>query len=111
MGDPIKYAAGPASVGAAGTFNFTYIHDPKGKPSKIDTIVGCIGSGTQTGVVRFRRGNDVTNLREVSRSSLTAASPSHAIEGNFVIFPGQVISIDFSGVTAADTVCCYIGGH
>lgn len=111
MGDSIKYAAGPASVGAAGTFSFTYVHDPSGKPSKIDTIQAAIASGTQTGVVRISRGNDITTVREISRSSLTAAAPSHRIEGNFVIFPGQVISIDFSGVTAADTVHCYIGGH
>lgn len=111
MGDPIKYEAGPASVGAAGTFSFTYTHDPKGNPSKIDTIQAAIVSGTQTGVVVFSRGNSVANLREISRSSLTAAAPSHYIPGDFILYPGQVLSIDFSSVTAADTVQCFIGGH
>jgi len=111
MGDTIRYAAGPVSIPAAGTAQFIYVHDPKGKPSKIDTIQGAIASGTQTGVVRIRRGNDTGTLREISRSSLTAASPSHSIPGDFVLFPGQVISIDFSSVTAADQVHIYIGGH
>jgi len=111
MGDTIRYAAGPVSIPAAGTAQFLYVHDPKGKPSKIDTLQGAIISGTMTGVVRFRRGNDVTTLREISRSSLTAAAPAHEIQGDFVLFPGQVLSIDFSGVTAADQVVCYIGGH
>ena len=111
MGDIIRYAAGPVSIPAAGTAQFLYVHDPHGKPSMVDTIQAAIASGTQTGVVRFRRGNDITTLREISRSSLTAAAPAHSIPGEFLLYPGQVISIDFSGVTAADTVHMYIGGH
>lgn len=112
MGDPIKYAAGPASVGAAGTFSFDYTHDPKGKASKLDLIQAGIASGTQTGVVAFYFGNDIGGgLREISRSSLTAAAPSHAEWPDMVIYPGQCIHIAFTNVTAGDTVTCYIGGH
>jgi len=111
MGTELKYRAGPVSVGAAGTAQFLYVHDPKNKATKVDNIQAAIISGTQTGVVRFRLGTDNTNLNEISRSSLTAAAPSHRIPGDFILHPGMVISIDFSGVTAADQVTCFIGGH
>lgn len=111
MGAEIAHISGPMSVGAAGTFQFLFTLDPKGKASMIDTIQAEIASGTRTGLVRFRTGPSVGMLREISRSALTAAAPSHRIEGNYLLLPGYVISIDFSGVTAADTVQCYIGGH
>jgi len=111
MVSELKYRAGPAMIGAAGTYQFLYTHDPKGKAVKIDNVIGSIDSGTQTGVVRFRVGNDAATLSELSRSSLTAAAPSHRIPGDFILHPGMVLSIDFSGVTAADTVSAFIGGH
>jgi len=111
MVSELKYRAGPVSIGAAGTHQFLYTQDPKGKAVKIDNIQAAITSGTQTGVVRFRLGTDGTNLNELSRSSLTAAAPSHRIPGDFILHPGMVLSIDFSGVTAADQVTCFIGGH
>lgn len=113
MGDIIRYAAGPASVGAAGTFSFYYIHPPKGKASKLDLIQAAIATGTQTGKVAFYFGNDPdTGLREISRSSLTAAAPAHSLVDSLpVIYPGQCVRIAFSNVTAGDTVHCYIGGH
>lgn len=111
MGADIAYIDGPAQVNGSGTKQFLYVHDPKGKPSMIDSIQAEIVSGTQTGVVRFRTGPSVGQLREISRSSLTATSPSHRIEGNFIIQPGYVISVDFSAVTVADLVQIYIGGH
>lgn len=111
MVSELKYRAGPVSVGAAGTYQFLYTQDPKGRAVKVDNIQAAIASGTQTGVVRFRLGTDITNLNEISRSSLTAAAPSHRIPGDFILHPGMVISIDFSSVTAADQVTCFIGGH
>jgi len=111
MVSELMFTAGPATIPAAGTYQFLYTLDPKAKAVKIDNIAAMIVSGTQTGVVRFRVGPSVGSLREISRSSLTAAAPSHRIPGDFILHPGMVLSIDFSNVTAADTVNCFIGGH
>jgi hypothetical protein len=108
MGMPVKYAMGPVGV-TAGTHQFLFCND--GKDTMIDQIIASIASGVQTGVVRFRVGNDPTALREFSRSSLTAAAPSHSHPGGFLLYTGQYLSIDFSSVTTADTVTAYIGGH
>lgn len=112
MGDRISYAAGPASIPSSGEIHFYYVHDSKGKPSMIDMVTGgFFAGGTNTGLVRFRRGNDMGSLRTFFLQSLTAAEPVGYHPGDFVLYPGQVIDIYISGATAGDSVGISIGGH
>ena len=111
MGHPLKLLMGPVSVGATGTHTFTYTHPVDVHASLIDAIQGEILSGTQTGVVAFNWGNAVGMTREIYRTSLTAADPAACRNPKRVIYPGQVVEIAFSAVTAGDVVQASIGGH
>lgn len=109
MGDAIAYQ-GQTAVGS-GSQSFIYIHNPKGKASKIGIIAAHIASGTQTGVVEISIGGDSTNPVLIYRGSFTAAAPYVRLDPNYVIQPGQIIKIAFSSITAGDVVRCFIGGH
>lgn len=110
MGDAIKFVQ-TATISTGGTYEIVYTHDPRGKPSRVGLIAARIASGTQTGVVSIRFGNDPLNMVELERFSFTANNPSVTLYPEFVIYPGQVISFHFSTITAADTICVAIGGH
>lgn len=110
MGDAIKFVQ-TATIPSGGTAQIVYIHDPKGKASRVGILAAYLASGTQTGDVSIKYGNDITNTVEVGNGAFTASDPSVVLHPNFVIHPGQVIIFDFSTVTAGDVARILIGGH
>lgn len=110
MGDAIAYH-GRTAVNSGGSHTFTYIHDPKGKPSRVGIIAAAIESGTQTGDVAIYFGGSPENDVQIHGDAFTANDPYTIINPNFVIHPGQSIRIVFSTITAGDVIECFIGGH
>ena len=110
MGAPVKFTQ-TAVISSGGAQTISYVHDPQGKASRIGVIAAHIASGTQTGMVAFYYGNDLTNAVMIHRQALTATTPYAVTYPEFVIYPGQVIAISFSGVTAGDVARVHIGGH
>jgi len=111
MGDSIKYEARTAAPGGA-ALTLSYMHDPKGKPSRVGIIATSLASGTQTGSVSIRYGNSVGSAAEIGNGTFTAADPSVVIHPNFVIHPGQVILAVFSSTVTAGDICTFtVGGH
>ena len=110
MGDAIKFVQ-TATISSGGTYQIIYSHDPRGKPSRVGIISAYIASGTQTGDVSIKYGNDITNTVEIGNGSFTASDPSVVLEPNFVIHPGQVIIFDLATITAGDVVRVMVGGH
>jgi len=111
MGAPITYEARTAAPGGA-ALTLSYMHDPKGKASRVGIISVSLASGTQTGSVSIRYGNSAGSVAEIGNGTFTAADPSVTIHPNFVIHPGQVITAIFSAtVTAGDVCTLTIGGH
>jgi hypothetical protein len=111
MGQTISAAYGPAAVPTGGEVIWDYVHDPKGKASRVGLIAAHLSAGTQTGKLCIRYGNDVGSMLEIHKDVFTANDPSVAIEPNIVIQPGQVIRVWVWNVTAADTVRMFIEGH
>ena len=110
MGEAVRFTQ-TAVMNTGGTQTISYIHDPKGKASRVGIISAHLASGTQTGSVSIRYGNDVTNAVEIGNGTFTANDPSVTIHPNFVIHPGQAIVVIFSTVTAGDVARVFIGGH
>ena len=65
MGDAIKFVQ-TATISSGGTYQIVYTHDPKGKASRVGLISAYIASGTQTGDVSIKYGNDIL-LTELAR--------------------------------------------
>ena len=110
MGDAIKFVQ-TATISTGGTLQIVYTHDPKGKSSKVGVISAYIASGTQTGKVSVKYGNDITNTVEIGNGVFTANDPSVVLSPDFVVHPGQVILFDFSTMVAGDVVRVMVGGH
>ena len=110
MGATIAFNARTA-VSTGGTVTFSYVHDPKGKSSRVGIIACALASGTQTGAVRIYYGNDPANAVEIGNGTFTASDPTVTLNPNFVIHPGQVIVAIFSTVTAGDVAAFFVGGH
>lgn len=110
MGEAVKFVQ-TATIPTGGALQISYVHDPKGKASRVGIISTYLAAGTQTGAVSIRYGNDITNTVEIGNGTFTANDPSVTIHPNFVIHPGQVITIHFTTVTANDTARVVIGGH
>jgi len=110
MGDAIKFVQ-TATISTGGTMQIVYTHDPRGKASRVGLLSAYIASGTQTGDVSIKYGNDITNTVEIGNGSFTANDPSVTLNPNFVIHPGQVIIFDFATITAGDVVRIMVGGH
>lgn len=111
MGDAIKFVQ-TATISTGGTFQFVYTHDPKGKPSKVGIIAVELRSGTQTGDVSIKYGNDISQTVEVGNGAFTASDPSVVLlDPGFVIHPGQVIIADLATITAGDEARFLVGGH
>ena len=110
MGDAIKFVQ-TATISTGGTLQIVYTHDPTGKASKVGVISAYVASGTQTGDVSIKYGNDITNTVEIAGGQLSSSSPSLVFSPNFVIHPGQVIIFDLATITAGDVVRVMVGGH
>ena len=110
MGDAIKFVQ-TATISTGGTLQIVYVHDPKGKPSRVAIISAYLASGTRTGAVSVKYGNDITNTVELGNGTFTANDPSVVLEPELVIYPGQVIIFDLTTITAGDVARVMIGGH
>ena len=110
MGDAIKFVQ-TATISSSGTFQIVYTHDPRGKASRVGILSANIASGTQTGDVSIKYGNDITNTVEIGNGTMSAANPAVTLNPNFVIHPGQCLVFDFTTITAGDVVRVMVGGH
>lgn len=110
MGDVIRYVQ-TATISTGGTYETFYVHDPRGKPSRVGLISASLESGTQTGVVQISIGNDITNTAMIERFAFTANNPCVALNPNFVIQPGMVIRFKFSNITGGDVARISVVGH
>ena len=112
MGDVIAAAFGPIAIGPTGALILSYIHPPKGKPSRVGLITVHLQSGTQTGKLCIRYGPaDIATAAEIHKDVFTANDPSVCINPNFVIQPGQAIYIWVWDVTQNDVLIAFIEGH
>ena len=112
MGEIIDFQVGPRPVAGAGEEIISYIHDPKGKASRVGLITVHLAAGTQTGKLCIRYGSgDVLHCPEIHKDVFTADEPSVCINPNFVIQPGQRIHLWVWDVTAGDIIMARIEGH